>query len=473
MKVSEALGVSSSKLWKQGVFDSYIGVDSRLHIDPALLRTTRVPELRGSLDRFNKYFSGVFALVVAAEKGGQLERQAIQRLTFPEIPIAALGFSRTSTSGRGVSPALAKRLYVTAKEVAEAGIKDPAIFELAVIFEDKFGPDLISDMTLRVILDDVVQFNLRVCQTLKIPVASAMVKGVGMIRCAHSQVTGENILLIPKGLLSELPEATCRDEIDHVVMYNSKIRETLNKMLGDSWSNLTKKLSKTDLKRIFIENPTALRALLSKYKAARPQPYDFNADPCGEIIWEKLGAEAAQKNPLSLAAPLSQQELNNVVSTIAKHFKKMVESNGHAHLLFDDNGGARHEKFSQLLFFAIADSFCRANKLELSREPNAGRGPVDFKLSNGNGRALVELKLSSNSKALDGLLAQLPEYAKAEGSPFNLFVLLLVGPAQTRVNRIKATHRKLRKQGQRVPELLIIDAFGAYNSPSASELSWD
>ena len=148
IEVSEALGITSLKLWKQGVFDSYLGIDSRLHLDPALLRSTHIPEFRKSLQRFENHFNGVFALIAQASPGSSLERQAMNNLIFPEIPVAALGCSQTSTHGRGVTPYIASRLYATAREIIHAGIRDPAIFELAVIFEEKFGPDLISDMTL-------------------------------------------------------------------------------------------------------------------------------------------------------------------------------------------------------------------------------------------------------------------------------------------------------------------------------------
>jgi hypothetical protein len=35
MLLSESLGVSPSQLWKYGVFDSYLGIDSLLHLNPA------------------------------------------------------------------------------------------------------------------------------------------------------------------------------------------------------------------------------------------------------------------------------------------------------------------------------------------------------------------------------------------------------------------------------------------------------
>ena len=38
MLLSESLGVPSARPWKFRVFDSYLGVDSLLHVDPARLK---------------------------------------------------------------------------------------------------------------------------------------------------------------------------------------------------------------------------------------------------------------------------------------------------------------------------------------------------------------------------------------------------------------------------------------------------
>ena len=110
MLLSESLGVSSAQLWKFGVFDSYLGIDSLLHVDPARLRSTRVPELRRSYRKFQDYFSGILEMIAAAKSGDALERQAIRKLIFPEISEAALGYSQSSNSGRGVNKDVATRL---------------------------------------------------------------------------------------------------------------------------------------------------------------------------------------------------------------------------------------------------------------------------------------------------------------------------------------------------------------------------
>ena len=94
MLLSDCLGISPTQLWRYGVFDSYLGIDSLLHVDPARLRTTRVPELRGSYKTFQRYFEATLHLIAAANHGDALERQAIKRLIFPEVAEASLGYTQ-------------------------------------------------------------------------------------------------------------------------------------------------------------------------------------------------------------------------------------------------------------------------------------------------------------------------------------------------------------------------------------------
>ena len=404
--------------------------------------------------------------------GGVLERQSLRRLLFPEIAIASLGYSEGSNKGRGVSQSLARQLYTTAKEVVDAGIKDPAIFELAVVFEEGFGPDLISDMTLFVILEDVSAFNKRVCNRLNIPTISLDI-GTRSVTAAWSEKTRQAILLIPRSLLSELPEATSHEDIDRVLRYNEELRERLNKRFGENWSNLVRRLTKRELRDIFIHHPRLLKEWLKSYKERRPTSYDFDADPLGEVVWDEIGRQFANEHQLQLDEPQSPDELTHVVTQITTKFKRLVEKNGLCKHLYTDDGKQRPEKFAQLLFYAVADSYCEVNNFDLSAEPNAGRGPVDFKLSRGyHQRATVEIKLSSNGKALDGLLAQLPEYSLAEQSIYDCYLLIVVGPSRAKVDEIIAVRNKLLKKGQKVPRFVLVEAYDAYYAPSASKLSY-
>lgn len=56
------------------------------------------------------------------------------------------------------------------------------------------------------------------------------------------------------------------------------------------------------------------------------------------------------------------------------------------------------EAVAQDLFKAIAYSYCDANDLDITPEAETGKGQVDFKLSRGTDRAIVEVKKSTNGK---------------------------------------------------------------------------
>ena len=55
---------------------------------------------------------------------------------------------------------------------------------------------------------------------------------------------------------------------------------------------------------------------------------------------------------------------------------------------------------------------------------NEGRGPVDFKVSRGNDKTIIEVKLSSNSQYLHGYEVQIEEYGKAERTNQMIYVLI-------------------------------------------------
>lgn len=458
MLLSESLGVSSAQLWKFGVFDSYLGIDSLLHVDPARLRSTRIPELLGSYKRFQHYFARILDLIASAKPGDALERQATKALIFPEVREAALGYAEASNAGRGVTPDVARRLYATAKAIIDAGIKNPSIFEVAVLFEEKFGPDLISDMTIFLLLEDLGRFNQRVADKLGLKTVEKTGHGKkGTFVYSKSQ--DQAVLLIPHSILADLPVATDWSEIDGVCAYNESLRKRINEVVQKVWIRRVQNLSKSDIKAVLLKRPDLLRELLANYAKAKAEPYDFDSDPRGQVIWHRASREYAKNNPLALEPAQTTEDVHAVVLKICEHFKHLVEQQGLHELLFDADDKPKIEKASQLLFFGIADAYCYASGLDISREPQTGRGPADFKVSKGyHERVIVEVKLSSNSKFIDGLTAQLPTYLHAEKAHHGVFLLIKVGEHEKKLKRITITHRALKKDGKPIPDLIVIDA---------------
>lgn len=466
MLLSECLGISATQLWRYGVFDSYLGIDSLLHVDPARLRTTRVPELRGSYRRFQQYFEDTLRLIAAAKTGDALERQAIKRLVFPEVAEASLGYAKGSNRGRGVNLRVATSLYTTAKTIVEAGIQDPTIFELAVLFEEGFGADLISDMTVYILLDELSTFNKRISDTLGLKTCRVRTRGkTATYVLGRKQL--EPILLIPNSILADLPLASDWSEIDKVSRYNDTLRRRLNKLVQKTWGQSASRIPKWQIKEIFLRHPSLLKELIANYSRAKAEPYDFEADPRGIVTWPRISRDFANDNPLKLPTVNSTAGIYRILETICKHFKHLVEERGLRELLFDAEGKPKIERASQLLFFGIADAYCVSNNIDISREPETGRGPADFKLSKGHReRVIVEVKLSSNAKYLDGLVSQLPTYLNAESANAGLFLLIKVGDHDARIKTICSEHARLIANGNLLPDLVIVDAL---KKPSASK----
>lgn len=53
--------------------------------------------------------------------------------------------------------------------------------------------------------------------------------------------------------------------------------------------------------------------------------------------------------------------------------------------------------------------------MNISFGPDAGRGLVDFKVSRGGDKTIVELKLSTNDQYLHGYEEQVEEYSRVYG----------------------------------------------------------
>jgi len=169
---------------------------------------------------------------------------------------------------------------------------------------------------------------------------------------------------------------------------------------------------------------------------------------------------------LSLKLPESPtlSEVEAVVLKICGHFKRLVEDNQLARLLYDKEGKPKHESAAQLLFYGIADAYCRANNLDLSPESDGGRGPVDFKMSRGfNGKVVVELKLTSNKQLLHGFESQLPIYQRAESAPKG--ILLVIDNGGAGAARLRAFRGKVNDAGPLAPAVFWVDGVPR---PSAS-----
>lgn len=458
-RISTLLRVSSKDLDKKGAFDGFIDVDSRLHVDPSLLAECGIPEFRHTHEEFEKYFNDVLTLIANSKaQGDKLWKEALKRLHFKEIGNTALGYSRTGTGGNAIGAKLAAKILETVSQIVAAGIRDPVIFELVGMFEEGIGADRISDMTINILTRNFALYTQRVARELKIKTASVRVRG-DVFQLPHDPSNNTPILLLPKSLLNHLPIAMDWDDVDRVCKYNDELRQKVNKVIGDSWKAASR-AGKYQLKKLILENPELLRDLIKQYKEKPKASYDFANDPLGELMWAELSENAPKTHPLNLSqySPVTADNILDVVRKICEQYASLIENNGWFEYLYDAKGKLKPERASQLLFYGIAEVYCMANNLDLSRETNAGVGSLDFKLSRGfSAKVNVEVKYSTNPGLIKGFEKQLPAYNKAEKTSTSIYLIIQTQLTRKNIDTLLKIANRAKDGKERVPEIIVID----------------
>jgi hypothetical protein len=469
-RLSAALNVQQSVLQLKGVYDGLLDFDSRLHIDPALIESSGIKELAKAKQKTITYFSDILRLIKQSQNTSDIFwNAAVPKLATGEGLNTALGYSADGTKGSGIGRELAIRILLTIKTIQKAGLEDPFIFELVGIFESNIGADRISDLISTILHEELCAYTYRVCNELKIPTKKFKVSG-NIFELPENPLNNEYIVFIPEKILNNLPISEEWDDVDFSAKYNAEVRKKLNSLIGDSWREASKAKKET-LKEIFIENPDILSELLELYKKRPKRSYDFNIDHIGELLWDAIGYNIAEKIKLDLGIyqNLKVSQVFEVAIKICEQFQLLVETNGLVEHLWDKNGKKRPERFPQLLLFAVADSYCNANNIDLNREPNAGSGALDFKFSNGLAKVTCEVKYSSNNNLLEGFEKQLTAYNQAERVATENSIYLIIKVNENSNDKIqKIIDVTAERNAKGIPTSKVIVINGV-KQPSASK----
>lgn len=460
---SQHFGIESKVLAELGVFNPLLNVDAKLFIDPLLLKSSIHHEIKvGAVKSYNDYFRKIIKLLsVSKQENDVAWRNAEKFFKFHEVTGTCLGYSASSIHGSAWGSNLQQKTLRTAKEIINLGIDDPDLFTILALLEEGLGPDRISDMVTNIILEDLIKFNQRITKKLDLPLDNFDMGGINAQFLRNPlEHRPTPIILIPLDILRELPLANDWDEVCRAAQNNSTLREEVSREIGEIWRVKTRQ-DKEEFRNIVLANKQSCLSFLNLVKNTEIKAYDFMKDETGEIAWRQL----LEKNMLQSEYPLklvlnknpSVSDLLNVVHQIIEQFTKLVEDKGIWKELWAGEK-ARPEKSAQRLFFAVADSYCKANNIDVTPEADAGNGPVDFKFSNGYiGRVLVEIKLSSSTKLVQGFEKQLQAYKAAEETTKAIYLVIDIGKMNNKDQKILDAKNKLCAEGTTVSEVLFVD----------------
>jgi len=455
-------GIDPAALAQLGVLDPVLNVDTRLFIDPLLLPQSGVSEIAsGASSRFHDYFADVVRLLQADNGSkGVAWREAERRLIFPEVRATCLGYGAATIRGSAFGPVASRKLLSTAAEIIALGIDDPDMFILIPLLEDGIGPDLISDLTANVIQEDLASLTQRVTATLSIPSEPFSI-GSGTYRLPRNptETARTPVLLVAKDTLRRLPVASDWSEVADVTAHNQALRIKVNRLIGDIWSARTRKNRKR-LRNAALASKANLMSLLDSLHGARVSAYDIASDPDGLLTWRVVRETVASNFPLPLSGPslLDDAAAARIVNAIIAQFRTLVEKQGLWKLMWH-NGKHHNEKTAQMIFFATADAYCKANGLPMTPEAETGSGPVDFKFGAQYDRSiLVEVKLSSNTGLEAGYSKQLQAYRDGALAIAATYLVVDVGGMGKKWSRLMQAQSTVHASGSTVSRLEYVDA---------------
>lgn len=456
---SKHFKVDPTKLDTAKLLDPILNSDTKLFIDPLLIYKSQNALIkRDGRKTVKQAFENVIGLVDISQSEGDVAwKGAYKALNLDERPETSLGYGAAGTSGSSRPPKLRNGILRTAKQILTLGEKNPDMIPLMGLFEEGVGPDTLSDMTTNFLLPVLCEITEQFCATNGVPVRVFGQKYGSRSLPENPYHPSQPVVLVPRDLLRDLPLAADWSDVSRVVMEVHEIRDAVNQMFGN-FAKATVSEKKKAVREISLKSVRILRLIL-RAVAGASESYDEKADLDGYYQFRRILYQDPQVFAGLLKAPATMDaaSLRATVLGIIEQFKSLIEDNNMWELLW--NGTVhRHERASQLLFFAVATVMCAVNNVDISPETNSGGGPVDFKFSTGfHGRLVVEMKLSKGNVE-HGYKTQLEVYKKAAATSAGIFVIMNIGGMGLKLRKIERLRDAARAAGEPASDIIVIDA---------------
>lgn len=479
--LSEYYNIDGDLFVQNGIFNPTITKDTKLFIDPLLLRNSDENEFNtDAVTQYREYFQGLYNKILllgndslTQTKKDKIFQNLIKEIKSTEKKGLCLGFAGANNRGRGIGPIIAGRILKNAKDIILAGVDNPIIFHSLFLLEEGIGPDFISDMTAKIIEKSLFAYTQRISELLKIPTRIWYIEGDPYRLPKHPKEEAY-INFVPLDVLSKIPVDNDFDFVMerfiNINPTNDEIRDRVNNQIAEIFSSMTdqnKGEVKKRVKEELIQNNLMLD-LSEMISNIEPVGYDKNLDPLGVTLIPQFINFIKTHFNLQFEGKKPPEE---IVFEIVKRFENYILNNNDAkreNLYYQ--GEPRAEKCWQQFFAAYVREIFAANNLDFTPEFETGRGPVDFKVSRGTEcKILIEMKLSSNGQYQHGLSRQLEIYKDATENitdSYYIFIDLETNPKKSRekvdkLNKILATNETDIKTN-----LIIIDG---KIKPSASK----
>jgi hypothetical protein len=478
---SDYFNVDPNDIESYGAFNISLINDLPLFIDPFLLFNSRKPEYQSLHDQMIDYlrFLRDKSRKINVKKG-LLNRW----YSFPEVMQTWLGFSISGNQGRGLgldfAESLNKNLHNVFKDFGNEKITLGSHLEKLCLIRDGIGKDNISDFTTNLIKEYLLTYTQSFAKNFlkKQFLNTFHVEKVRFNYRTESWETGQYILpnfqgnyvlLTPKDILTK--DDIWINKNDLITNYDGILSTMPNNQLRDQLNNY--------LLKILPEDPTPKEKRLAIMNTILNHPeyieyYIRYKEENGENAVSVSEERVRQTEELFVT---QIKELSSILFSTTKFYeiagdsyseardrveflKDVIENKGGWRLFYLNEMPITRESDLQILYRLT----WFATSYDVSREVDDGRGPADYKISNGSrDKTIVEMKLASNPQLKQNLQKQAEIYQKASDAQNKLKVIIYFNEKE--LERVKKIIDELDLKIDK--DVILIDA-RSDNKPSAS-----
>lgn len=485
---SDAFGLDKSVVDDHGAFDISIINDLPLFIDPFLLFHSDNKNYKALHESIISYL--VF-LRDRAASGPVSDGELRNWYCFPEVKQNWLGFSMVGNGGAGLGMDFASALHSNLNAIfsnfGEEKITKGSHLEKVCLISSGVGRDNISDFTTNLIQDflcryteDFAKKHLLENQTNTVWINRAVFNYSTEAWERRSYTLpwyeGDFIVLTPKDILTrddtwisrgdmisltgEIPVAVPDQNLRAAVSNYFQVELERRKRPGRHPSQKDRNQVAEAIIRKF---PELIDYYIKIKEDNGENASDISAEKVlfMELIFSKRLREILHPELLKTDFYTTKSNTYLEAHTRLAYLKHVIEDKGGWRVFYDNKGKpVERERDIQILYKLV----WFGTPSDAGSEADDGRGPVDFKISRGRNKTLVEMKLAKNTQLERNLRKQVEIYQTASDAETAIKVITYFSYEQFK--RVKRILERLEMKGHK--DIVLIDA-RSDNKPSASK----
>ncbi|MBN8827128.1 MAG: hypothetical protein J0H68_00275 [Sphingobacteriia bacterium] len=402
---SDYFNIDKLKLKQLGVFDPILNFDTKVFVEPLLLKESSNKIIKESYKNYTKFFADLLTLLqTSTSTGDKCWRAAKKMVDFPEYPFTCIGYSSGNTDGRGSGIEFNDKILHSAIEIIDKANGNPEIFLLLPLLEEGIAGDRISDMVQNIIDDDICKYTQDIMNKLGLEGnCRHSTRNHNTYKLLLNPFSKKPIKLIPYDILLNLPVADNIDSlIEEMTSHNTRLRDLVNRDIGCIWLDTTKAQRKAILLKEIKNNREFFIETLKALKEYKFEHYDLETDYEGLYKWledsqDFINFELAKeiKN-----CPDNLNSLDFAITAIIKHFKDTIENKEVWRTFWTKcNLEYKHVRvyYSQMLFFTVCNSWLTSQDSNININLIHSTKNIDLEFSvSDKHRLIVHIKHANN-----------------------------------------------------------------------------